>query len=142
VYPVLALILLGVAIFTAVVSRGATRILDQAAREHLQGFGYVGAAALALLAVVVVVVGMLGNAKAQAETIAMIGFFAFVVYVVVAYLITIRVAPRLNPSYDDPSAGSRFSARRTARPAATAPVAAPAAPAPNRPSRTAFRPVR
>ena len=93
-YPVLALILLGVAVFTVVVLQGAERILDQTAREHLQGFGYVGAAVLALLAVVVIVVGLLGNGKAEAETIAMIGFFGFVLYLGVAYLITLHVTPR------------------------------------------------
>jgi hypothetical protein len=54
----------------------------------------VGAAGLAILAAAVQLVGRLANSRAQAETLAMIGFFSFAVYACVAYLLTTRLAAR------------------------------------------------
>jgi hypothetical protein len=86
-YPALAMILVGVAGFTVVVVRTTPSARDRA-RENLEGFGYVGAAALLLLAAVVIMIGLLGNGSGQAEGVAMVGFFAYLAYMLIAYFLT------------------------------------------------------
>lgn len=92
-YPVLALVLVAVAGFTLFVlvrTPGA----DRAAREQLKTFGYVGTAALGVVAVAVVIVGLAANRRGTAELLAMVGLFAFVGYLVLAYLVARLVQRR------------------------------------------------
>jgi hypothetical protein len=86
-YPVLAMILVGVSGFTVVVVR-MTRSSARPARENLEGFGYVGAAALLLLAAAVIIIGLFANRASIAEGVAMVGFFAYLAYVLIAYVMT------------------------------------------------------
>lgn len=86
-YPVLALMVLAVAGFTVVVIRRSGGG-PEARGLHLESFGYVGAAVMVIMAGVVVVVGALADRAAVAEALAMVALFAFVLYMLVAYVIT------------------------------------------------------
>jgi hypothetical protein len=87
VYPALSMILVGVAGFTVAVLQ-LTRSVPQPARENLEGFGYVGAAGLLLVAAAVIIIGLFANQTGHAEGLAMVGFFAYLAYVLIAYVMT------------------------------------------------------
>ena len=89
-YPVLALLLLALSGFTVSV----VRRLGSAVSEEALGFGYVGAAGLALLAVAVVAVGRLSSVPGRAEGLALLGFGAYVVYLLAAWVVVRFVGPR------------------------------------------------
>jgi len=83
VYPVLAALLLALAGFTVLVVRRRGPTVS----EEALGFGYVGAAGLALLAVAVVVVGLLSRVPGRAEGLALLGFGAYVIYLLAAWVV-------------------------------------------------------
>jgi hypothetical protein len=93
VYPVLAVILLAVAGFTVVVLR-RSRGNASAVRSQLESFGYLGAGALALVAATTLVIGLAGVPGGTAELVAMVGFFAFVLYLGIAYVAATVIARR------------------------------------------------
>lgn len=85
----LALILLAVALFTAlVIHRRPVRGGPRLGTDQLVGFGYVGSAALVLLAVAVVLLGMHDDRNGLAEAVAVLGFLAYGLYLLAAALIT------------------------------------------------------
>jgi hypothetical protein len=114
VYPTLAMILVGVSGFTVVVVRRARSSRDPA-RENLEGFGYVGATGLLLLAAVVIIIGLFGNRAGTAEGVAMVGFFAYLVYMLVAYVMT-RFLSRKPSPFDMAPHGQPGSDRSGGRP--------------------------
>lgn len=61
--------------------------------EEAQGFAYVGAAALVLLAVAVLVVGQLSGVPGRSEGLGLLGVAAYVVYLLVAWVIVARIGP-------------------------------------------------
>ncbi|GAA3609453.1 hypothetical protein [Microlunatus ginsengisoli] len=85
-YAVLAVILLAVAGFTVLVLR-RSRGDASSARSQLESFGYLGAGALALVAAATVIIGLSGLPGGTAELVAMVGFFAFVLYLGIAYVV-------------------------------------------------------
>jgi hypothetical protein len=88
----LALILIAVAAFSALVARLARRAGAPAwtiDRDQLQGFLYVGAGALLLLAIAVIVAGLVAARTGVAEALAVLGFFGYAVYLLAAALITL-----------------------------------------------------
>lgn len=86
VYAELAVILLALAAFSVLSFRVA-----EAPRgprdQQLQGFLYVGAAAVTALAAAVILVGLLGNGSGRAESLAMFGFFTYAIYLAGALLL-------------------------------------------------------
>jgi hypothetical protein len=78
---------LAVAGFTVLVIRRSGRG-PEARSLHLESFGYLGAGVMLVIAGVVVVVGALADRAASAEALAMVALFAFVLYMLVAYVIT------------------------------------------------------
>jgi hypothetical protein len=96
VFWALAVILVAVAGFTVLVAyrhrpSESGRRLDL---EQLRGFVYVGAGALVLLAGAVIVLGLLNDGNGRAEGLAVLGFFAYAVYLAAAGLITYAMARR------------------------------------------------
>jgi uncharacterized membrane protein len=96
VFWALAVILVAVAGFTVLVTfrhRPAAygRLLDL---DQLRGFVYVGAGALGLLALAVIVLGLLDDGNGRAEAVAVLGFFAYAVYLAAAGVITYAMARR------------------------------------------------
>lgn len=86
-YLVLAVLLLALAGFTVlVVRRPGVEASPEAA-----GFAYIGAAGGTLLAVAVVLVGLLSGVPGRAEGLALLGFAAYVVYLLAAWVM-IRIA--------------------------------------------------
>jgi hypothetical protein len=89
-YWALAMILLAFAGFTVLVvwRRQPSPVPDTYFDlDQLKGFVYVGAAALAALAVAVVVVGLVAAPNGVAEGLAVLGFFGYLLYLVVATVI-------------------------------------------------------
>jgi hypothetical protein len=83
VYPVLAVLLVALSGCTVlVVRRQAAGISEEAL-----GFAYVGAIGVGLLGVAVVVVGRLSWVPGRAEGLALLGFAAYVIYLLVAWLV-------------------------------------------------------
>ncbi|HEY5822479.1 MAG TPA: hypothetical protein VIT20_10915 [Propionibacteriaceae bacterium] len=87
----LALILLALAGFPLVVLR--RRRPDQASParvdlEQIKGFAYVGAAALVLLAGTVVGLGLAKQGSGIAEAVAVLGIFAYVIYLAAAAVVS------------------------------------------------------
>lgn len=82
-YPVLAILLLALAGFTMLVvhRRGA------GISQETLGFAYIGAAGTVLLAVGVVVVGLLSGVPGRAEGLALLGFAAYVIYLLAAWVV-------------------------------------------------------
>lgn len=118
-YSALALILLGVAAFTALVvwrqdpSRRPTGRWKGVDREQIRGFAYVGSGALVVLAVTVVAVGIF-RPEGSGEMLAVLGLFAYVAYVAAAFGVgwwqtrsqprraaTVEPAPINSPSMSD-----------------------------------------
>jgi hypothetical protein len=93
VFVTLAVILLAVAGFTVLVLR-RTRGRTSPMREQLESFGYLGAGALALIAAMVLVLGLAGVGGGKPELLGMVGLFAFVVYLGIAYVVAQLVARR------------------------------------------------
>lgn len=85
-YGALALIMLAVAGFTVLVFR-RSRGPASGVRAQLESFGYLGAGALALVAAAVLILGLAGVSGGKPELLAMIGMFAFVLYLGIAYVI-------------------------------------------------------
>ena len=82
-YPVLAVLLLALAAATVlVIRRRGARVSEEAL-----GFGYVGAAGLAVLAVAVVVVGRVAVVPGRAEGLALLGLGTYVVYLLAAWAV-------------------------------------------------------
>jgi hypothetical protein len=90
VYPVLAVLLLALAGFTVLVARRRRAGVT----EEALGFAYVGAAGIALLAVGVIVVGRLSGVPGRAEGLALLGFAAYVIYLLAAWLVITVVRPK------------------------------------------------
>jgi hypothetical protein len=92
VFWALALILVAVAAFSALVARLPRRAgagewtID---RDQLRGFLYVGAGALLLLAIAVIVAGLVAARTGVAEALAVLGFFGYALYLLAAALITL-----------------------------------------------------
>jgi hypothetical protein len=86
VYGVLVVIMLATATFTVLVFR-RTRGAGSSVRAQLESFGYLGACALALVAAAVLVLGLAGVSGGRPEQLAMIGLFAFVLYLGIAYVV-------------------------------------------------------
>lgn len=89
-----AAILLAVAAFLVVVLAPHRPPPDPTDGHHLdleqvRGFGYVGAAALALLAIGVIVLGLIGR-PGYGQAVGMLGLFAFFTYLVAAAVILAR----------------------------------------------------
>lgn len=86
-YATLAVLLIAVGGFSvAVVCRpapGSPR-LD---RTQLRGFSYVGGGALLLVAAAVVLIGIVRPGSAQAETLAVLSLFGYVLYLGIAMVI-------------------------------------------------------
>lgn len=82
-YPLQAVLLLALAGCTLL----ALRRSGAAISEEALGFGWVGAGGAALLAVAVVVVGRLSSVPGRAEGLALLGFGAYVVYLLAAWVI-------------------------------------------------------
>jgi hypothetical protein len=86
----LAMILLAFAGFTVLVIRrrqsspASNALFDL---DQLKGFVYVGAGALAGLAVAVVIVGLVAAPNGVAEGLAVLGFFGYLLYLVVATVV-------------------------------------------------------
>lgn len=82
-YPVFAILLFALAGCAVLVvrRRGA------AVSEEALGFVVIGAAGLALLAVTVLLVGRLSSVPGRAEGLALLGFGAFVIYLLAAWLV-------------------------------------------------------
>jgi hypothetical protein len=93
VYAALALILLAVAGFTVLVVR-RTRGPGSDVRSQLESFGYLGAGALALVAATVLVLGLSGVSGGRPELLAIVGLFAFVLYLGIAYVVARVLAKR------------------------------------------------
>lgn len=93
----LAVILVAVAGFSALVVRRRTGRRDNYRPsldpDQLKGFVLVGAAALALLAGAVVVLGLLDRADGRAESLAVLGFLAYGVYLAAAVAIMLARRP-------------------------------------------------
>lgn len=87
----LAVILLAVAVGTVGVIRRPRRAAEPVPAgdlEQIKGFVYVGAGALVLLVVAVVIVGSASGGSGVAEGIAILGFVAYLVYLLAAFVIT------------------------------------------------------
>jgi len=83
VYPVLAVLLLALAGCTVlVVARRRVSVSEEAL-----GFAYIGAAGVTLLALAVVVVGRLSSVPGRAEGLALLGFGAYVIYLLAAWVV-------------------------------------------------------
>ena len=82
-YIVLALLLLALSGCTTLV----VRHLRSTVSEEALGFGYVGAAGMALLAVAVLVVGRLSSVPGRAEGLALLGLGAYVIYLLAAWVV-------------------------------------------------------
>ncbi len=85
----LAVILVAVAAFGVLVARRRRPVplgsnVDPA---QVNGFVYVGSAALVVLAVGVVVLGLLNDRNGRAESVAVLGFLAYGLYLVAALAI-------------------------------------------------------
>jgi hypothetical protein len=92
VYWALALILIAVAAFSAVVAL-LPRRADASGwtfdSVQLRGFLYVGAGAMALLALAVIIVGLTRSHSGVAEALAVLGFFGYALYLGAAALIVL-----------------------------------------------------
>jgi hypothetical protein len=92
VYWALALILIAVSAFSAVVAL-LPRRADASGwtfdSVQLRGFLYVGAGAMALLAVAVIIVGLTRSHSGVAEALAVLGFFGYALYLGAAALIVL-----------------------------------------------------
>ena len=88
-YPVFAVLLLALAACTVLV----VRRLGATISEEALGFGYIGAAGLALLALAVVVVGQLSDVPGRAESLALLGFGGYVIYLLAAWVVVRFVRP-------------------------------------------------
>jgi hypothetical protein len=87
VYVVLAVLLVALGGFTAVV---ASRVRPDPGRlrlEQLRGFCYVGAVAVGVLGVAVVILGWVTRDGRLAESVALLGFFGYLVYQLAALVI-------------------------------------------------------
>lgn len=86
----LALILLAVAAFGVLVIRRRRPAVDGSRidTQQIDGFVYVGSAALVVLAVGVVVLGLLDDRNGRAESVAVLGFLAYGLYLLAAGVIT------------------------------------------------------
>jgi hypothetical protein len=93
VYGVLVVIMLATAASTVLVFR-RTRGGESGVRAQLESFGYLGAAALALVAAAVLVLGLAGVSGGRPEQLGMIGMFAFVLYLGIAYVVAHLLAHR------------------------------------------------
>jgi hypothetical protein len=96
VYPVLALLLVGIAVFTLValgIGR-AGRPGPSPLRDSLDGFAIVGASGLLITAVAVLVVGVVSDRGDRAELLAMVALFAYLVFVLAALTLTRYVGRR------------------------------------------------
>lgn len=96
-YWALAVILLAFAGFTVLVLRRRKPSVVPDPRfdlDQLKGFVYVGAAVLVALAVAVVVVGLVAGANGIAEGLAVLGLFAYLLYLVAAFLVLFVAARR------------------------------------------------
>ena len=71
-----------------------TRGGESGVRAQLESFGYLGAAALALVAAAVLVLGLAGVSGGRPEQLGMIGMFAFVLYLGIAYVVAHLLAHR------------------------------------------------
>lgn len=85
----LALILVALAVFTALVTRPwrpptARSSVD---REQLSGFMYVGSSALLVVAAVVVVLGLIDDGDGRAETVAVLGLLVYLIYLTAAGIV-------------------------------------------------------
>lgn len=83
----LALILLGLAACPLLVLRRRPAGRGGLDTDQLQGFAYVGAGALTVLSVVVVLLGLFDGGQGVAETVAVLGLFAYGLYLAAAGLI-------------------------------------------------------
>ena len=85
----LTVLLVAVAIFaTLVIRRSAPSSSDRDDGNQIKGFGYVGAGALTVVVLAVVITGGLRPTTGLAEGVAILGFFAYLVYLLAAFLIT------------------------------------------------------
>jgi hypothetical protein len=89
VYPVLALLLLALAGVTALVVRRRGSGIS----EDALGFAHIGAAGVALLAVAVLVLGQVSSVPGRAEGLALLGFAAYVIYLLAAWVVIRFVRP-------------------------------------------------
>ena len=92
-YGVLVVIMLATAAFTVLVFR-RTRGMESGVRAQLESFGYLGAGGLALVAAAVLVLGLAGVSGGRPEQLGMIGMFAFVLYLGIAYVVAHVLANR------------------------------------------------
>lgn len=88
-YPVFAVLLIALAGVTVLVTRRPGVVASQEAT----GFVYIGAAGIGLLAVAVVVVGLLSSVPGRAEGLALLGFAAYVIYLLAAWVMIVFVRP-------------------------------------------------
>jgi hypothetical protein len=90
VYAALALMLIALAGLSAGVLRvggRGSRLERPHVSDQLKSFLLVGAVALVLWSVVVLVTGLLDDGSALAETLAMLGFFTYALYLGAAVLV-------------------------------------------------------
>ena len=86
-FAVMLLALAGLSAGVLRVSPPSSRRGRPVVSDQLKSFLLVGAVALALWSVVVLVTGLLGNGSARAESLAMLGFFTYALYLVAAVLV-------------------------------------------------------
>lgn len=86
----LAMILMAVAAFGVLVTRRSrpTEGWSRIDSDQANGFVYVGSAALLVLALGVVVLGLSNGRDGRAESVAVLGFLAYGLYLVAAAILT------------------------------------------------------
>ena len=86
-FAVMLLALAGLSVGVLRVGARGSRPASPGVSDQLRGFLLVGAVALALWSVVVLVTGLVHERSARAESLAMLGFFTYALYLVAAVLV-------------------------------------------------------